>query len=88
MRERTTWSRQTIASQLRKVAEDPRAMNQDHLQQQPAADAYVIGGPSEFAEDSAEPELSVRLGRGERSAHVWFSDLGYEYVRINTEYTT
>lgn len=26
-------------------------MNQDHLQQQPAADKYVIGGPSEFAED-------------------------------------
>jgi len=26
-------------------------MNQDHLQQQPAADAYVIGGPSDFAED-------------------------------------
>ena len=22
------------------------------------------------------------------SAHVWFSDLGYEYVRINAEYTT
>lgn len=26
-------------------------MNQDHLQQQPAADKYNIGGPSEFAED-------------------------------------
>jgi hypothetical protein len=26
-------------------------MNQEHIQQQPAADAYVIGGPSEFAED-------------------------------------
>jgi len=26
-------------------------MNQDHLQQQPAADEYVTGGPSEFAED-------------------------------------
>ena len=51
MRERTTWSRHKIASQLKRVADDPRAMNQDHLQQQPAADAYVIGGPSEFAED-------------------------------------
>ena len=29
-----------------------------------------------------------RLDRGEHSAHVWFSDLGYEYVRINAEYTT
>lgn len=26
-------------------------MNQDHFSQQPAADAYVIGGPSDFAED-------------------------------------
>lgn len=26
-------------------------MNQDHIQQQPAADAYGIGGPSEFGED-------------------------------------
>ena len=30
----------------------------------------------------------LRLGRGEHRAHVWFSDLGYEYVRINAEYTT
>jgi len=51
MRERTTWNRDRIASDLHKVAEDPRAMNQDHLTQQPAADAYDIGGPSEFAED-------------------------------------
>ena len=33
-------------------------------------------------------ELTLRLGRGEAAAHVWFSDLGYEYVRINAEYTT
>ena len=32
--------------------------------------------------------LGLRLGRGEHSAHVYFSDLGYEYVRINAEYTT
>jgi glutamate N-acetyltransferase/amino-acid N-acetyltransferase len=43
---------------------------------------------SEFAEESREAELSLRLGRGEHSAHIWFSDLGYEYVRINAEYTT
>jgi N-acetylglutamate synthase/N-acetylornithine aminotransferase len=30
----------------------------------------------------------LRLNRGEHAAHVWFSDLGYEYVRINAEYTT
>ncbi|HEX8958684.1 MAG TPA: bifunctional ornithine acetyltransferase/N-acetylglutamate synthase [Solirubrobacterales bacterium] len=43
---------------------------------------------SEFGTDSREAEAILRLGRGEHSAHVWFSDLGYEYVRINAEYTT
>jgi N-acetylglutamate synthase/N-acetylornithine aminotransferase len=42
----------------------------------------------EFAADSPEADLSLRLGRGDHSAHVFFSDLGYEYVRINAEYTT
>src|SRR6478736_173830 len=50
MRERTTWNREKIAQNVR-IAEDPRAMNQDHLSQQPAADKYEIGGPSDFAED-------------------------------------
>ena len=43
---------------------------------------------AEFAEEAREAELSLRLERGEHSAHLWFSDLGYEYVRINAEYTT
>jgi glutamate N-acetyltransferase / amino-acid N-acetyltransferase len=43
---------------------------------------------SEFASEDSEVELALRLGRGEAKAHVWFSDLGYEYVRINAEYTT
>ncbi len=42
----------------------------------------------ELAAETAEPELSVRLGRGEARAHLYFSDLTYEYVRINAEYTT
>lgn len=50
MRERSTWDRSKIAANAKK-ADDPRAMNQDHLKQQPAADKYDIGGPSEFAED-------------------------------------
>lgn len=53
MRERTTWNRAVIcrlASNL-KLAEDPTAMNQDHIKQQPAADKYVTGDPSSFAED-------------------------------------
>ena len=55
MRERTTWNREAVlkSADSGKTAEDPRAMNQDHLQQQPAADKYLIntGTPSEFAED-------------------------------------
>ncbi len=54
MRERTTWNRDRIASLATKLAEDPRAMNQDHLQQQPSATKYETGGPSEFAEDVHE----------------------------------
>jgi glutamate N-acetyltransferase/amino-acid N-acetyltransferase len=55
-------------------------------------DLEEIGGDSidnsELAADVAEAEIGLRLDRGEHSAHVWFSDLGYEYVRINAEYTT
>jgi glutamate N-acetyltransferase/amino-acid N-acetyltransferase len=47
-----------------------------------AIDAAELGGESE------EAEIGLRLGRGAARAHVWFSDLGYEYVRINAEYTT
>jgi glutamate N-acetyltransferase/amino-acid N-acetyltransferase len=42
----------------------------------------------ELGADVAEAEIGVRLDRGEYGTHVWFSDLGYEYVRINGEYTT
>jgi glutamate N-acetyltransferase/amino-acid N-acetyltransferase len=43
---------------------------------------------AELASDQPEAELSIRLGRGEASAHVYFSDLTPDYVRINSEYTT
>ena len=44
---------------------------------------------AELGERGAEAEIvACALGRGERAAHVCFSDLGYEYVRINAEYTT
>jgi glutamate N-acetyltransferase/amino-acid N-acetyltransferase len=47
-----------------------------------AIDAAELGAEAE------EAEIGLRLGRGEHSAHVWFSDLGYEYVKVNAEYTT
>jgi glutamate N-acetyltransferase/amino-acid N-acetyltransferase len=43
---------------------------------------------AELGSDAREVEAVLRLGRGEHSAHVWFSDLGYEYVKLNAEYTT
>jgi glutamate N-acetyltransferase / amino-acid N-acetyltransferase len=43
---------------------------------------------AELGEEAPEAEIGLRLDRGEGSAHVWFSDLGYEYIRINAEYTT
>jgi glutamate N-acetyltransferase/amino-acid N-acetyltransferase len=43
---------------------------------------------AELASDAAEAELSIRLGRGDASAHVFFSDLTHDYIRINAEYTT
>jgi len=55
-------------------------------------DLEEIGADSidaaELGEDLAEAELGLRLDRGPHGAHVWFPDLGYEYVRINAEYTT
>jgi glutamate N-acetyltransferase/amino-acid N-acetyltransferase len=43
---------------------------------------------AELGADVAEAEIGLRLDRGEHSAHVWFSDLGYDYIKLNAEYTT
>ena len=43
---------------------------------------------TELASDQPEAELSIRLGRGDARAHVYFSDLTHDYIRINAEYTT
>jgi glutamate N-acetyltransferase/amino-acid N-acetyltransferase len=55
-------------------------------------DLEEIGADSidaaELGAEVPEAEIGLRLGRGQHAAHVWFSDLGYEYVRINAEYTT
>ena len=42
----------------------------------------------ELASDEPEAEISISLGRGAAGAHVYFSDLTHEYIRINAEYTT
>ncbi|MCW2979064.1 MAG: Arginine biosynthesis bifunctional protein ArgJ [Solirubrobacterales bacterium] len=43
---------------------------------------------AELGEDSTEAEIGLRLSRGDARAHVYFSDLGHEYVTLNAEYTT
>jgi glutamate N-acetyltransferase/amino-acid N-acetyltransferase len=43
---------------------------------------------SELGAGTAEAEIGIALGRGDASAHVYFSDLTHEYIRINAEYTT
>jgi N-acetylglutamate synthase/N-acetylornithine aminotransferase len=50
-------------------------------------------GPAEIDADdlsseAPEAELSVALGRGESAWHMYFSDLTYDYVKLNAEYTT
>jgi glutamate N-acetyltransferase/amino-acid N-acetyltransferase len=70
------WGRIAQAAGMALAGEDLEEIGADSI------DAVELG------EDLAEAELGLRLDRGEHSAHVWFSDLGYEYVRINAEYTT
>jgi glutamate N-acetyltransferase / amino-acid N-acetyltransferase len=47
-----------------------------------AIDAAELGG------ENTEAEIGLRLSRGDARAHVYFSDLGHEYVTLNAEYTT
>jgi glutamate N-acetyltransferase / amino-acid N-acetyltransferase len=70
------WGRIAQAAGMALAGEDLEEIGADSI------DAVELG------EDRPEAELGLRLDRGEHSAHVWFSDLGYEYVRINAEYTT
>ena len=70
------WGRIAQAAGAALVGEDLEEIGTDSI------DAAELGA------ETSEAEIGLRLGRGEASAHVWFSDLGYEYIRINAEYTT
>ena len=70
------WGRIAQAAGMALAGEDLEEIGADSI------DAAELGA------EVAEAEIGMRLDRGEHSAHVWFSDLGYEYVRINAEYTT
>ena len=43
---------------------------------------------AELGTETEEAEIGIALGRGDASAHVYFSDLTHEYIEINAEYTT
>jgi glutamate N-acetyltransferase / amino-acid N-acetyltransferase len=70
------WGRIAQAAGAALAGEDLDEIGADSI------DAAELGG------EEREAEIGLRLGRGGHRAHVWFSDLGYEYVRINAEYTT
>ena len=70
------WGRIAQAAGAALVGEDLEEIGAERI------DAAERGGEVD------EAEIGLRLGRGGASAHVWFSDLGYEYVRVNAEYTT
>jgi glutamate N-acetyltransferase / amino-acid N-acetyltransferase len=56
------------------------------------ADLDEIGAESidaaELGAEAPEANIALRLPRGSARAHVYFSDLGHEYVTLNAEYTT
>ncbi len=70
------WGRIAQAAGMALAGEDLEEIGAD------AIDAEQLGG------EEPEAEIGLRLDRGEHRAHVYFSDLGYEYIRINAEYTT
>jgi len=80
MRERSTWNRTQImkSAAISKKA-DPYTMNQDHPQ--PAADKYVTGDPSTFAEDVHTPNTWESEYSGDA---VKRNDIGMPEMRSDT----
>jgi len=70
------WGRIAQAAGAALVGEDLEELGAENI------DAAELGA------DVPEAEIGLRLGRGDHAAHVWFSDLGFDYVKLNAEYTT
>ena len=70
------WGRIAQAAGMALAGEDVGELGPDVI------DAAALGG------DGREAEICLRLERGAGNAHVYFSDLTPEYIRINAEYTT
>jgi glutamate N-acetyltransferase/amino-acid N-acetyltransferase len=72
----SNWGRIAQAAGMALAGEELEELGPDRIQ------------AAELASEGAEAELSINLGRGTASAHVYFSDLTHDYIRINAEYTT
>jgi glutamate N-acetyltransferase/amino-acid N-acetyltransferase len=72
----SNWGRIAQAAGMALAGEEVEELGPDRIQ------------AAELASDLSEAELSIRLGRGDARAHVYFSDLTHDYIRINAEYTT
>jgi glutamate N-acetyltransferase / amino-acid N-acetyltransferase len=72
----SNWGRIAQAAGMALAGEEVPELGPDRIQ------------ASELAGDGAEVELSIDIGRGDSSSHVYFSDLTHDYIRINAEYTT
>ena len=72
----SNWGRIAQAAGMALAGEEVDELGPDRIQ------------AAELASDQPEAELSIRLGRGDGRAHVYFSDLTPDYIRINAEYTT
>ena len=70
------WGRIAQAAGMALAGEDVGELGPDVI------DAAALGG------DGREAEICLRLERGAGNAHVYFSDLTPDYIRINAEYTT
>ncbi len=70
------WGRIAQAAGMALAGEELEELGPDRI------DAEELGG------EQPEAEIGIRLGRGESSAHVFFSDLTPDYVALNSEYTT
>ncbi len=72
----SNWGRIAQAAGMALAGEELNELGPDRIQ------------AAELAADLPEAELSINLGRGKAGAHVYFSDLTHDYIRINAEYTT
>jgi glutamate N-acetyltransferase/amino-acid N-acetyltransferase len=72
----SNWGRIAQAAGMALAGEELEELGPDRIQ------------AAELAAELPEAELSIKLGRGDAAAHVYFSDLTHDYIRINAEYTT